>query len=215
VCGLVVRTVPDVGVDGAGEHEPNLDRRVPQVELHRLGPSRQRELRGAVGRLLQDPDAAAEARHVDDHPAASLEQAGEQRQRHPHGGLEVDRHRVADLLEGDLGDGSALGHRGVVHEDVDPSKGLVGLEDERLGGVGVGQVEDPRPRCRCRLSAAFAHLVELGLPSPDEADGGPALGERDGQRRADPRRLPRDEDVRPRDRHPCPHRPHRTGARHR
>ena len=100
VDGVVVAgLVPDLGGDGAGEDEADVDAGVEEVHRHRLAPAAERELGGAVGGLLHDAGAAAEARHVHDHALVALEHAGEHGEGHPHGRLEVHRHRLAHLVE--------------------------------------------------------------------------------------------------------------------
>src|SRR4029450_12994017 len=79
--GGVVGQVPDLGVDGPGQYQPDVDAGSGQLDSEALGPAAEGERGGAVGRLAGDPDPAGQAGDVDDHTTPGFDQAGQQPQR--------------------------------------------------------------------------------------------------------------------------------------
>ena len=119
---LAARLVPDLGVDRARLDQLHRDAGAVQVDGHRLAPAAQRELACAVGGFVDDPEPAADARHVDDHARPARQHPRQQGQRQPHRGEEVDPHDVLDLVRIQLGDRPPLRDRGVVDQHVDAAE---------------------------------------------------------------------------------------------
>jgi hypothetical protein len=117
-----------------------------QVDGHRLAPSAQREFACTVRGFVNNAQPPTDAGHVDDHPASTLEHAGQQRQRQPHRGEEVDPHHRLDLGRVQRLDGAAFRHRGVVHQDVDAAEVVPGSQPEPADRGVVAQIGNPHRR---------------------------------------------------------------------
>jgi hypothetical protein len=81
---------------------------------------------------------------------------------------------------------AALRDPGVVHEDVDPAELVVGAAGERLDGVEIGQIDDPRAGLRRMLAQALEHVTQTILAARADADDRAPFRESLGERGADP-----------------------------
>ena len=119
-------------------------------------------------------------------PAATIRRAARCAQRN--GAVEVDRQDRAPLLVADLQERRRRARAGVVDEDVDAAESVRQLVDDVLRARQPGEVEvgelGPSARRAHELGGLLAHLL---VAVPGDADVAAEIGERDGDRAADPR----------------------------
>src|SRR3954465_2729222 len=188
---LVVREVPDLGVDRPRDDEPHVHPRVPQVDRHRLAPAAQCELAGAVRGLMDDAEATAEARHVHDHSGVALEHARQDGHRHARRREEVHGHRLIDFGNGEVLDGAPFRDRGVVPDRVEMAERVPRFERDPFRGDDITEVAAP-----VAVAVALApvqHFAPPVLAARHDPDGCPPFGQHRRQRGADPRRSSGDE----------------------
>ena len=195
--GLVAGDVPDLGVDRSGHDQLHIDSAPRDVEVHRFRESAHRVLGRVVGRLVRDRDATAHARDPHDRARLPFEHLRQQRERHAYRGVEVDVHRLVDVLERYPRHVHALRDRRVVHDRVKPAERIPGVECQLFGRVEIGEVDRPHARlgrvsCWQRSSTSSRRFG----PACDDADGRAPLGEDRRERGADTRRRAGEEDLR-------------------
>jgi hypothetical protein len=142
-------------------------------------PAAQRELAGAVGRLVQDADAAAEARHVHDRSAAALEHRGQQRERQAHRRVQVHVHHPLDLGRVKACRVRHARRRRVVDHDVDAAQRGGRVNRQPVDRLAVRQIDDKT----LRIGRVHAALGEDGVESL-------AAARREADRDAPFRQLP-------------------------
>ena len=116
-------------------------------------------------------------------PASLLRRWRRQRFVRPHGRDEQQRDRRLERLLGHLEGGAARRAAAVVDEDVDAAEGLDGAPHQPLAVLRVGDVAADR-QAADPLGLALEHLA----PAGEHRDVGALLGERFGDREADPLR---------------------------
>ena len=177
VGGVVVGLVPDLGVDGSGQDEPDVDTGIDQVGGQRLTPSGEGELGGAVGRFVGDPEPTAEARDVDDGARPALEEPGEQGHGDGHRRQIVDHHGPFDFGHGEALHRPPQGDTGVVDDHVDRPDLVPDGQGQFASRAGIGQVGRPPTRVWGTPAALLGNLLEPVGPTGYEGHGGPLRGE--------------------------------------
>ena len=108
-------------------------------------------------------------------PASAVDHPREHRERHAHGGVEVDVHDVLDVVGREIGDVCALRDRGVVDERVEAAERVPRLDRDLLGAGEIAEVGGPHLRLGRVLAALGEHLAQPLLAAGDDADGRAAL----------------------------------------
>ena len=139
----------ELGAEIARRNAVRRDAVLGEFRAHRLGEHLHRALARRVGR----DGRAAELRHhradVDDLAARPRDHAPRDRLRDEEHRVEIGRHDLPPVGFGKFGERHALGHAGIVHQDVDRPDVLLDLLDRRLHAGAAGHVERRRDRVRC------------------------------------------------------------------
>ena len=130
-----------VGAEGAGLDDHDLDPERRHLGGQRLGHGLQRELRRAVDAEPGHDDLAADTAHHHDRPAAALAHVRQHRAGERERAEHVQVEQGAQLVVRGLLDGADLGAAGVVDQHVDPAVPVDGASATAASRPAVGDVE--------------------------------------------------------------------------
>ena len=134
-------------------------------------------------------------------PEPARQHRGQDREAHAHRRVEVEGHHPVDLGGGQVGDALPLPHGRVVHEHVEAAEGVPRLARDGFRAGEVAEVRHPQARGGRVPPARREDLLEPFAAPRHDADGGAALGEHGGERRADAGGRAGDQDARAGERH--------------
>jgi hypothetical protein len=174
----------------AGKDQPDVHRRVAQLDPERLGEPDERELRGAVAAEGRDAATPGERGDVDDRPVALGAHQRDDLLHHEERAEEVHAQHALQVGGVDVRDGARQEDAGVVHDDVEAAE----LGDDPADARGdLRTLRDVGRQDERRAAGLARDRLELRSSTRGERDAGAGGGERDRRGATDTARGAGDE----------------------